>query len=151
MLLAGIFMDAVHAQNSMKFIRPIDGDMLCAYDAKMVNGALLTRVTVSAPSGSKIKVNGVDATPSGDSFTAEISLNNFKNQIEAMDPTTGIRQTITVFWLKNYANKFRLSLDDTISFLKDISDHSAKYKSISENLYLAFLKECMARMERKYI
>ncbi len=135
------FLDTLEAQNSMKFISPMDGDMLCAYDGKEVQGALLTTVTVSAASGSRIKINGVDATPSGDAFIADISLRDYRNQIELLDAKTGNKQTITVFWLKNYINKYRLSLDDNILFLKDIGDHAASYKSIFDNPYLAFLKE----------
>ena len=140
-LLTCSFINTMYAQNTMKFISPIDGDMLCAYDGKMINGALLTTVTVSAPSGSRITMNGIDAHPSGDTFVADISLKDYSNEIEIMDANTGSRQTITVFWLKNYVNKYRLSLDDNILFLKDISDHSAGYKSIFDNPYLSFLKE----------
>jgi hypothetical protein len=135
------FVATVEAQNSVKFISPIDGDMLCAYDGKILDGALLTTVKVSAPSESRITINGTAARPSGDAFIADVSLKNYKNQIELMDTKTGNKQTITVFWLKNYVNKYRFSLDDNILFLKDISDHAATYKSIFENPYLAFLKE----------
>jgi hypothetical protein len=135
------FINTNYAQSTIKFISPIDGDMLCAYDGTMTNGALLTTVTVSAPSGSRIKINGIDAKPSGDTFIADISLKDFRNQIELRDANTGSKQTITVFWLKNYVNKYRLSLDDNILFLKDISDNSARYKSIFDNPYLGFLKE----------
>jgi hypothetical protein len=107
----------------------------------MTNGALLTTVIVSAPSGSRIAINGIDAKPSGNEFIADISLKDFRNEIEAVDKNTGSKQTITVFLLKNYVNKYRLSLDDNIRFLKDISDNSDRYKSIFDNPFLSFLKE----------
>jgi hypothetical protein len=135
------FARTLYAQSSMKFISPIDGDMLCAYDGKMIDGAFFTRVTVSAPAGSRININGVEAKPSGELFIAEISLNNYRNQIDLVDANTGSKQTIIVFRLKNYVNKYRLSLDDNILFLKDISDNAARYKSIFDNPYLGFLKE----------
>jgi hypothetical protein len=130
-----------YAQSTIKFVSPLDGDMLCAYDGKMIDGAFLTTVKVSAPSGSRIKINGIDAKPSGDTFIAEVSLKDYRNEIELMDANTGGKQAITVFWLKNYINKYRLSLDDNILFLKDISDNSSKYKSVFDNPYLGFLKE----------
>lgn len=130
-----------YAQSTMKFLSPIDGDMLCAYDGTMIDGALLTTVTVSAPSGSKITINGIDAKPSGEIFTADISLKDYRNQIEFVDANTGSKQAITVYWLKNYVNRYRLSLDDNILFLKDISDNSTRYESIFDNPYLGFLKE----------
>src|SRR5512135_2440222 len=95
LLCACTFLDTVEAQKSMNFIRPIDGDMLCAYDGKEVKGALLTTVTVSAAPGSRITINGIDAIPSGDAFIADISLKEYRNHIELLDATTGDRQTIT--------------------------------------------------------
>lgn len=140
-LFACGFINIDSAQGTIKFLSPIDGDMLCAYDGKVENGALLTTISVSAPSGSKIRINGVDAKISGDKFTADINLKNYKNKIEVVEGNSGTRQAITVFWLKNYVNHYRLSLDDNILFLKDISDNSAKYKSIFDNAYLGFLKD----------
>ena len=137
----GAFINFKTLVGDIKFISPIDGDMLCAYDGKMSNGTLLTTVSVSAPAGSKIKINGIDAKISGDIFTADINLKEYRNKIELVEGKTGTRQEITVFWLKNYAYHYRLSLDDNILFLKDISDNSAKYKSIFENAYLGFLKQ----------
>lgn len=135
------FLDTAQTQNTLHFIHPRDGDMLCSYDGRESGGTLLTTITASGPSGSRIKINGIDALPSGNVFIADISLKEYRNQIELLDAKTGSRQTMTVFWLKNYAGKYRLSLDDNILFLKDISDHAAGYKSIFDNPYLAFLRE----------
>ncbi len=140
-LVACTFLDTAEAQNTLNFIHPRDGDMLCSYDGRQTGEGLLTTITASGPSGSRIKINGIDALPSGNVFIADISLKEYRNQIELLDVKTGSRQTITVFWLKNYAGKYRLSLDDNILFLKDISDHAAGYKSIFDNPYLAFLRE----------
>jgi len=149
LVLACTFWERVEAQNSMTFISPLDGDMLCAYDGKEVNGALLTTVTVSAPPGSKLTINGIDAIPSGDAFIADISLKDYRNQIEVLDAKTGDKQTISIFWLKHYVNKYRLSLDDNILFLKDIAEHAASYASLFDNPYLAFLKEVHDRYGTK--
>jgi hypothetical protein len=135
------FINIISAQNEIRFLSPIDGDMLCMYDGKMTNDGLLITITVSAPAGSRVRINGTDAKPSGDKFVADIILKNYRNQIELAEVNTGSRQTITVFRLKNYVDKYRLSLDDNILFLKDISDNSSRYKSIFENSYLGFLKQ----------
>ena len=140
-LAAVVFFNFKTPVSDIKFLSPVDGDMLCAYDGKVENGALLTTISVSAPAGSIIKINGIDAKTSGDRFTADLSLKDYKNKIELVEGNTGTRQEITVFWLKNYLNHYRLSLDDNILFLKDISDNSAKYKSIFDNPYLGFLKQ----------
>lgn len=129
------------AEKDIKFLSPHDGDMLCEYDGTVTNGSLLTTIRVLAPSGSKIKINGIDAKYADNMFLADVRLKNYKNIIKVADGITRQKQSITVFWLKNYINKYRLSLDDNILFLKDISDNSDIYKSIFENPFLGFLKQ----------
>jgi hypothetical protein len=141
---AGMISGALDSFNSpvgdIRFLSPVDGDMLCEYDGTVTNKSLLTSVKILAPAGSKIKVNGDDAKYSNTIFLADVRLKDYKNIIELTDGITGNRQSITVYWLRNYINKYRLSLDDNILFLKDISDNAGRYKSIFENQYLGFLK-----------
>jgi len=127
--------------NNIRIISPIDGDMLFEYDGKVGNGSLSTTVRIEAPCGSNIIINGAEAKLADKLFFSEVHLKNYKNVIEVKDVRSGEKQTITVFWLKNFTNKYRLSLDDNIWFLKDISDNASQYKSIFENSYLALLKE----------
>jgi hypothetical protein len=127
-------------ENSIKFLSPIDGDMLNEVDGKVNNECLVTPVRIQAPPGAKIKINSVDAKFTDNTFVTDVQLKDYKNIIEVVDGNTGNSQIITVFWLKNYVNRYRLSLDDNIWFLRDISNNSEKYKSIFENAYLAFLK-----------
>lgn len=125
----------------IKLVGPIDGDMLNEYDGIVADGGLLTKVKILAPSDCIIKVNGIVAKYTGEMFIVDILLKDYRNVIELVEANTGYRQSITVFWLKNYTNKYRLSLDDTIWFLRDIAFHANRYKSIFENPYLAFLKQ----------
>ena len=127
--------------NDIRFLSPIDGDMLCEYDGKVENGSLYTTVKVAAPDGSNILINGVEAKFTDKLFYSEVPLKDYENVIEVEDGISGEKQSITVFWLKNFTNRYRLSLDDNIWFLKDISDNASQYKSIFENSYLALLKE----------
>lgn len=124
-------------ENKIKFL----GDMLNDYDGKLSDGNLVTEVKVSAPSGFKIKIDGKVATWSGGKYVASVVLKDYKNVIEAIDPASGEKNSIVVYYLKNVVNKYRLSLDDNIWFLKDINSNAGKYKSIFENPYLGFLKE----------
>ncbi len=128
-------------ENKIKFLSPIDGDMLSEYDGKVSDGTLVTEVQVSAPSVMKLKINGTTATWIDGKFTASVKLKNYRNEIEAVDNLSGEKSSIVVYWLKDVANKYRLSLDDNIWFLQDINENSARYKSIFENPYLGFLKE----------
>ena len=128
-------------ENSIKFLSPVDGDMLNELDGKVNNGCLVTPVRIQASPGAKIKINSVYAKFSDNTFVTDVQLKDYKNIIEVVDENTGNSQIITVFWLKNYVNRYRLSLDDNIWFLRDISNNSNTYKSIFENPYLNFLKQ----------
>lgn len=128
-------------ENAIKFVSPIDGDMLNEYDGTVTYGSLITKVKISAPEGSRIKVNGVSAKYIDGVFQADIQLKNYENTIELVEEKKGYKESIKLFWLRNFTKKYRLSLDDNILFLKDISENAEKYKSIFENPYLGFLKQ----------
>jgi hypothetical protein len=133
--------DLGNMESNIQFMSPIDGDMLNEYDGKISGDSLLTEVRVSALSGMKLKINGITAKYSDGKFTASLLLKDYKNVIEAVDSASGEKSSIVVYRLKNVVNKYRLSLDDNIWFLKDINTNAGKYKSIFENPYLGFLKE----------
>lgn len=128
-------------KEALAFISPVDGDMLNRYDGKVLNGSLLTKVRISAPPEQLIRINGKEAQYDGSHYQADIELAGYENIIEAANIKTGEKQSIKVFWLKNVSDKYRLSLDDNIWFMKDISINSSKYKSLFENPYLGFLRD----------
>jgi hypothetical protein len=127
--------------DDIQFISPIDGDILHKHDGLMTETSLLTTVNIVAPSNSLLTINGVAAKKNKGIFTATIKLEHYKNSIEVKDKKTGTTKTITVYWFKNLADKYRLSIDDAVWFLKDIHVNTAVYKSIFENPFLKFLKE----------
>jgi hypothetical protein len=128
-------------ENKIRFIKPIDGDMLTAYDGKVMDGNLVSEIKLSAPAGLKLTVNGVPAAFRNGEYIAALTFKDYRNIIEAIDEKSGEKTAITVYWLKNVVDKYRLSLDDNIWFLKDININAGKYRSIFENPYLGFLKE----------
>ena len=125
----------------LKIVSPIDGDMLNENDGSAVEGGLLAKVSILAPSDSIIKVNGIAAKDIGEMFIADILLKDYSNVIEVVEANTGYRKSITVFWLKNYINRYRLSFDDAIWFLRDITFNANIYKSIFDNPFLSFIKQ----------
>jgi hypothetical protein len=127
-------------EKEIVILSPLDGDMLNERDGSTVDGCLLTQVRVSAPPCSVIQINGTEAVNMNGEYSSEIRLHDYRNTIEVFEKTSGYRENITVYWLKNYAGKYRLSLDDNIWFLKDIAFNANKYRSIFENPYLGFLK-----------
>ncbi len=152
--LAGFALGTIHAKTAlgemipgnslgkeMLFMDPIDGDMLNEYDGIVSDKCLLVSVKILASSGRKLKFNGIEAKYADGVYMADVRLKNYKNVIEVVDVNSDERRSITVFWLKNFTDKYRLSLDDNIWFLQDISDNAGKYQSIFENPYLNFLKQ----------
>jgi hypothetical protein len=133
--------ETVPMENKIKFLSPIDGDMLNEYDGKFSEGSLLSEIKVGAPSGMKLKINGITAGYADGKYTATVPLKEYKNVIEARDSVTGETGSIVIYRLKNIVNKYRLSIDDNIWFLKDINANAGKYKSIFENPYLGMLKQ----------
>jgi hypothetical protein len=127
--------------DTISFLSPIDGDMLNEYDGTVSLNGLMINVKIRASSGKKIKVNGIESKYENDVFMAEVKLKEYENVIEAEDVETGEKQQIVVFWLKNFVNRYRLSIDDNIWFLKDLSLNAGKYKSLFDNTYMNFLKE----------
>ncbi|HLP74649.1 MAG TPA: hypothetical protein VK155_17215, partial [Bacteroidales bacterium] len=126
---------------NMKFAGFTDGDMLTILDGSETGEGLVIPVKIEAPRGLKFSVNGIEAEYDNNIYTARVPLRDYSNKIEAIEKRTGKKESITLFKLKNYVNKYRFSLDDNIWFLKDINANAGKYKSIFENPYLGFLKQ----------
>ena len=129
----------------MKFIRPTDGCMLtdaAGNTIKNIYGLkeLETELLIEHEPNRCVMVNGKKAheTCKGQ-YKTTIILSGYRNTIEAADPENGDCAKIAVYYLKNAANKYRLSLDDNIWFLQDIAHK--KYNSLFENPYLSFFKD----------
>src|ERR1035437_3717916 len=104
--LAGLAMSTNHVQqsfgdmvsgkssgNPIVFLSPIDGDMLNEYDGKIAEGTLVTKVKIAASPDRNIRINGVVAKVKDGICQADIALNNYKNEIEAVDSASGEKQT----------------------------------------------------------
>ena len=128
-------------EGEVKFVDPVDGDMLTEYDGIVRDGILYKIVRITAPAGMHLKINGINARSGNGIYEAEVPLKDYRNVIEITERRSGRKESIIVYRLRNYTNKYRLSLDDNILFLKDISVNSSKYTSIFENPYLCFLKK----------
>jgi hypothetical protein len=130
---------AADPASSITFLSPIEGDMLHRHDGQRIKGHLKTLVKVSAPESAQLTINGVRVERNGSVFTAPVDLSNYKNTIVAVDDR-GVKSSVTVFWLKELADHYRLSIDDAVWFLKDIHVNRDQYKSLFENPFLKFLK-----------
>lgn len=126
----------------MKFLTPIDGDVLFtnAHGIPFENG-IKTTISVSAPSGKKILINGNAATENDGVYTAEVYLDAYRNAIEAVDADTKEMETIVIYWFKNGHKTYRLGIDDVIRCFQNIYEHQNEYTSIFDDPFLKIYKE----------
>lgn len=126
----------------MKFIKPIDGDVLFSVaDGVAKDEGLYTVVRVSGTSGHHIKINGVDAEEKDGVYSAEVFLDGYRNALEAVDQESGESLTIYVYWFKNGYKTYRLGVDDVIRCFENIYQHREEYTSIFEDPFLKLYKD----------
>ena len=125
----------------LRFLFPIDGDCLCERDGTMENGALTLTVRLAAPADGTVTVNGVAATGQGGTFTAQVTLREGLKRLVAEDAKNGAKATVSVVFSTRWTGKFRISSDDNILFLANITAHKDEYRSIFDDPYLAVYKK----------
>ena len=127
--------------NPFRFLFPIDGDCLNVYDGKEIPGGIRIPVSIEAPQGHQIEVNGIPARHENGIYRTYADILGGEAVLEARDLTDGSSCKIKVLRLANPIGGYRLSSDDNIIFLWDINEHKDEYKSIFENPYLAVYKK----------
>ena len=125
----------------IRFVFPIDGDCLNSRDGKLADNVLCVTVKVEAPEKSDVYICNKQAEYDGEYFTANIEISGYRNTLVAEDKTSGECTKIAVFKLCDAEGKYRVSSDDNILFLQDLTKNKEVYKSIFENPYLAVYKK----------
>lgn len=129
-------------KSPIRFRFPIDGDFLNRNDGSIDGETLSFNVFVEAKEDCEIFVNSVACKQTDEKglYTAEISISGYRNTLIAENKTEGTNCRIAVFMLPGSAmNRFRLSSDDNIRFLKELNDKP--YNSIFDHPYLAVYKK----------
>lgn len=120
----------------LEFIFPKDGFFVGSGDGQWQGSSLIVPVRVKSDKAPT--VNGVRATPDGDCFVASVALTGYRNSVVAA--TDSEQKNISVFAIdKKHDKSYRLSVDDNIRFLKELTD--GDYKSIFDHPYLAIYKK----------
>ncbi len=127
--------------STFRFLFPIDGDCISPREVEIIPGGIRIKVTLEAPVGHEITVNGTHADFFDGVYSANIELYACRNTICARDLTGKTEQKITVYHFEKANNKYCLFTDDNILFLADIHYNKDKYKSIFDNPYLAIYKK----------
>ncbi len=120
----------------IEFIFPKDGFFVNSGDGEWQENSLVVPVRVKSDKAPTI--NGVPATYDGDCYVASVALVGYRNSIVAA--TDSEQKNISVFAIdKKHDKSYRISVDDNIRFLKELTD--GDYKSIFDHPYLAIYKK----------
>ena len=79
---------------------------------------------------------GAEAAYEDGYYTAPVEIVGRRTTLTATDETTGEECRIAVYYLPASVKGYRISSDDNILFLADITAHKDEYASIFENPYL---------------
>ena len=123
------------------FVFPFDGDCLNERDGILDGNTLMVTAVISAPEGHEVYVCGNKAEFDGENYKAQVKIEGYRNTLCAYDKTSGENVNIAVFKLDDVVGKYRVSSDDNILFLQDLTKNKDVYKSIFENPYLAVYKK----------
>ena len=126
----------------MKFIRPIDGDVLFSFaDGTVEDGKLLAEVVVSAPQGQTILINGKQARENNGTYTVEIPLSSYCNTIEAVNTQTNQRQEMMIYWFRDGYRTYRFAVDDVIRTFENIWRNQESYGSIFDDPFMSIFRD----------
>jgi hypothetical protein len=144
-IMRDYFMEA----KPLRFLFPIDGDCVNRHDGAPDGNTLLLPVTVEAPQGADVAVNGIRATEMQSGvYHATVPVRGYRNALLAENRTDGTQCRITVFRMPAHDEKhFRISSDDNIRFLKELND--GNYASIFDHPYLAVYQKAHERYGAK--
>ena len=129
------------AASSIQFVFPLNGDCVNVRDGVPTETGIQIPVTVTAPAGSDIYINGQKALEADGFFRAGLAIDGYRTVLTAENRVTGETSHIAVYYFPEAIGKFRLSSDDNLLFLKDITEHQDVYRSIFDNPYLAVYKK----------
>ncbi len=134
--------DYFHKNDSIYFEFPIDGDCINERDGKRAdNGGVTFVATVCAPENSEVYINGKRAEYAEGAYRTEVTLCGYRSTLTAEDKTNGTECKIAVYYMPDAVGKYRVSSDDNILFLQDITKNKDVYTSIFDNPYLAMYKQ----------
>ena len=126
---------------NISFVFPQDGDCINKNDGRVSGGSILLEALVSAPEDGDVYICGKKAVFFGGLWRAEVTASDYRTVLTAADVSSGAECEVTVLRFADPVGKFRLSSDDNILFLQDLTANAEKYKSIFDNPYLALYKK----------
>lgn len=128
---------------TLQFLSVKDGDVLFEeIDGTLQDGILCVPITLCAPSGSHVSLNGIPAAKVGDSrFTATVPLCAYRNEIVAECAETGEKIAISLFRFSGAYRTYALGVDDVILCLQNIWRNQDRFTSLFDDPFLALYRE----------
>ena len=127
---------------TLSFIEPIDGDCLHQRSGEAVGDRLRISVWIKAAPKRRITLNGVEMRETEEGrYLGVVETVAGENRLVATDAESGETCEISVYYFPTAAKKYRVSSDDNLLFLRDLTLHSERYASAFDHPYLAIYKK----------
>ena len=124
-----------------RFIFPKDGDMLNRNDGAENSETLIVTARISAPAGETLYINGDLCRYVNGAHEADVRMHGYRNTLTVVNADSHESETIICYRLTNAAGKYRLSVDDNIHCLKNLTKNAGSYTSVFDNPYFALYKQ----------
>ena len=132
-----------------RFLFPIDGDFVNERDGSAAEGGVAITVSVASATGCHVTVNDIPATEKDGVYSAIVPVRAGHNTLNSKNLTDGTEAAVAVYYAPRAMKKYRISSDDNILFLADITANKDVYASIFDNPYLAVYKKAHDRYGAK--
>lgn len=134
--------------NDIRFLFPIDGDVLMPADGELIGESLKVKAKLSAPAESRVTVNEEEAVfvergEDGNAvYEITLSIDGYRNALDARAEKDGetVSQVIYVYRFKNAYKKYRLAIDDIIWSMRELAEKKDEYKSVFQSPFFALFK-----------
>ena len=132
--------DYLNECSPVHFVFPIDGDCVNERDGEVCGDGVTITAEIAAPAGCTVTVNGITAEERGGGrYFAQVPICGDRATLTAVCGAESAE--VEIYRLPDVVGKYRLSVDDNILFLADITAHADEYRSIFDNPYLAIYRE----------
>ncbi len=128
--------------DTAEFQFPKDGVMLTYTAGERVGDSLKIKVIFNIGGDRNLTLNGQPMQKANHGlYRAYIVLENLKTTLEVVDTDSNQKWTSDVYFLKKGYKKYRISLDDNIWFLQNLTENKDVYTSLFDDPYLALIKK----------
>lgn len=133
--------------DEVKFLFPIDGDVLIPTDGEVRDGILYINARISAPIGCSVTVNEAPCTQIGEDsdcgiYGITLAVDSYRSTLNAhaIKNGTELQASIRVFRFKKALGKYSIGIDDIIWSMHDLYINENVYTSLFDSPFFALFK-----------